>query len=326
MKTAKRIICLVMAVIMLFTGTPALQASDLGLDKAQMAELQQDILQGAKRDLNPVKDPVKELIARHALVKKTPEELAHELIERVKGIDVKASFNEFLELKRQAEEVAATDPKYAIIKSKSKREKVAFFTIMETNLKEFVKKNERTIQGILAFIGLIISPFVVALLAELLSALGLMGLAAVLSHLAAMLEAAVIIGSIGAAFAAIVALLLTLPLLFSSAYVPVISPNLSDEETFEIFVEDPFGMLAKFGDPDFYLMYGKGPKCAQVLDDATYIEEYIALHEGKLDFDSEMIPLHTRTIGYIELPSAKKGEYLHKFAELFKSQATSFRW
>ena len=327
MKTAKKVISVIMAVIMLITGSPILQASDMvNLDRAQIAELQKEILQDVKVDLNKSKDPVKNLIARHALVQKTPEQFAEELIINLKDIDVRAAFNEFLDLKKQAEEIAATDPRYAIIKDKNEREKVALFTTMETNLKGFVERNKEAIKSIGVLVALIASPFVIWLLSSIAAKLGLEVLAMHLKELAELLGASEVLAVGGITFAAIIALAFTLIVFLTSSYVPAISPSSSDEEAFEGFSKDPFGILAEFDEPDFYFVYNKGPKCAQLLDDVTYIEWYLESNKGNLDFESSIIPLHTQTIEWHEMTMEERADYLHNFAKLFKSQATSFRW
>ena len=317
MKTAKKVISLVMAVIMLFTGTPALQASDLAFDRAQLAELQKEILPDVKPDLNQVKDPVQELIARRNEMKNHSESLIVKFEQLIKSIAESTKIDNIknaVQLMERASKKIQIDPRFEKI-PEDEQMKVAISTVLVNRISVADKSSEdfaaayASIALMLAGIGIFWVIFGEGDPIKILEKIGIeitdRGLCA------------------GALIAAI--LMMVIAVISSGSYLPVISSSSSDDEAFEAFSEKPFELLSKFGEPDFYIMYNRGPKSAEILTDTQDILYYTA-RKG-IDIENSIDIIKTKTVDWRVSMSAKDRAYcLHERAESLRAEATSFRW
>ena len=127
MKTIKRVISLVMAVIMLFTGTPALQASDLAFDRAQLAELQQEISPlvtdsaefDGEDEINDDLSSLKKLQRRYK-----------EAIKKYKELDTREARRDVKTKKQKALEIANQMEEFDQFETDERKAEVAFYTFL----------------------------------------------------------------------------------------------------------------------------------------------------------------------------------------------------
>lgn len=111
--------------------------------------------------------------------------------------------------------------------------------------------------------------------------------------------------------------------LFSGAYTPAISPAFDEEKTLQMFTEKPFEYLADFEKKnkefEYVNIYNKGPKAAQVLNDAVDIEYYVSANPDNLENIKDK--LYIGTIDWYEMEPEARAEYLHNFAERLRTEA-----
>lgn len=307
MKMARKIICLVMSVIMLFTGTPILQAGDLALnlDKAQMAEFQQEILQDVNKNINKPKDPVKELIDRYNQALANYEARAKDVNEQ----NTEAVEARIKEIEREAE-IEMTDEKYDNIKRKEKKQ-VAFNSVLYRKLDNMSSTDRDVVIG-----QLLIVTSVSAAVAFL--GIAMIGAETIFSNPMLGFRIAQI-GKVLSIAGGVVALIALAVAASIYTYTPKISPSATSEETLKIFSEKPFAYLAEFhtnGEGDFGLIY---KKCPQILTDTIDIEYYTSL---KFKFEDEKDKIFTKTIDWRKsITPEKRADYLHQFAERLRSEA-----
>ena len=306
MKTTKRIICLAMAVIMLITGTPALQAGEaFNLDKTQMKELRQDILQDLNKDILKVKDPVKELMARYQQAKKNAEARLQEINKvQLTEDQQKAAEEHVNQLKEKAEELAKTE-EYVLYVPKPERQAAAFNGILLTDilltsddLENYAFKAFYT-GVVMEILGLILiyiedvrrTPKWFKILTRTNRTAGFLIIAEALF------------------------------VMFVSAYTPMIAPSLGAEETCELFSEKPFYFLAKFDEQkeaaynEFANMYGK---CPQALQDAVLIEEVVSANPNSQNMKEK---LYIGSLGWYKDSVKDRTDYLHNFAERLRVES-----
>lgn len=311
MKTIKRVISLVMAVIMLITGTPVLQASDLAFDRAQMKELQKEISQDVKVGIYVDELPVK-LMNRYKQAKKNSELMLKKLNKIQLTEEQQKAAEEFInQLKEKAEELAKTE-EYEIV-PKPERQAAAFNSILfdsilfdgdEYHGLGYCGANMIVIGALTGGLGLIISE--IALNIDILPLwLGDVGIYAVQ----------------GGTVLVFIGLGLLIISLFSGAYRTVMDFGLDAKETAEVFSKKPFVFLSKFeNEVEYRNLYNK---CPELLQDAVDIEYYTSLNVTPQNMKEK---LYIGSLEWYKASTEERAAYLHEFAERLRDEAKSFRW
>ena len=315
MKIIKRAISLVMAVIMLFTGTPTLQASDLAFDRAQLAELQKEISLNVNTDINLTKNSIKELMDKYKQAKINNEERIKKLNEKSEA-DVETA-KEYLEkLKEDVNEVVKTEA-YAKI-PREERKIVALSTSMYNKIREEEKKIFQTDDPI----ELTMYEFMTVAMMEILVGGTLWGLGALLGSLAedASLLTASRIGKIVAAigFGQMVVLLIfgLIEYAFVKPYKPILSPSMNANDTTKVFSEKPFVFLNQFeNEYEYANLY---QKCPELLKDTVDIEYYVSRDPNSQNLKDK---LFTQTLYWYNKKPQERVTELHKFAERLRAEA-----
>lgn len=307
MKTMKKIISLTMAVIMLITGTPALQASEFALDRAQLAELQKEILPDLKQNLNQEKNPVNELMDRYQEAKKNAEEMAKELnkiqLTEKQQKEITDSINQ---LKEKAEELAKTEEYAKFVPKKDRKAAALNDLLLKIDFDDIWNRDFGFGLGMVGVGGLLISAIIIFLYEDF-------------PFMIPMWLGDVAAGSFaGGAALVIGAIIITL---FSNAYTPIISWDLSAEETAKVFSEKPFTYLAKFENGAEYANLNN--KCPQLLKDAVDIEYYTSF---KVTPQNMKDKLYIGSLEWYKMTTEERAAYLHNFAERLRAESKSFRW
>ncbi len=303
MKTMKKIISLTMAVIMLITGSPVLQASDLALDRAQMAGLQQEILQDVKIN---VPNPVRALKALHDKATENNKARLAEFNEKIQGEALEAVKEHLNGLKEQAKALAKSE-EYLIV-PKPERLLVAFNTLLSVNLDSDCERKIREISADIT-LGLSVSDFVIGVALKVVAKTP--GITA---------EAAEYLSGIASGFfrlSLIFFLIRLIEELFIESYTPTIAPSLNAEETSRIFSEKPFTFLATFENEAEYANLYK--KCPELLNDAVTIEYYTSLASVTAEDIKDMS--YIGTLGWYKMTTEERSAYLHNFAERLRAEA-----
>ncbi len=303
MKIMKRVISLVMAVIMLITGTPALQASELALDRAQMAELQKEILQDVKADVNIVPEYTK-LMNHYQQAKKNVEERLNKLNDIELTEEQQKAVEEYVnQLKEKAEELAKTE-EYEIV-PKEERRIVAFNTLLFADFEEISEDIadfwDQGISNKLVLIGG--GTLVLSLLAIPIAIKFEIGWLIGASTVALKLGTGLILGAL-------------MIVLFTNSYIPVINFSLDAEETNKVFSEKPFEYLSKIENEAEYANLNK--KCPQLLKDAVDIE-----YDTSLNVTSQNIKekLYIGSLDWYKMSTEERADYLHNFAERLRAES-----
>ena len=295
-----------MAVIMLITGTPALQASDLAFDRAQMKELQKEISQDVKVGIYVDELPVK-LMNRYQQAKNNVEAMAKELnkiqLTEEQQKEITDSINQ---LNEEAEELAKTE-EYVKFVPKSERKAAAFNSILFLNFLDYLRPYENEAKiffmgAATSLLGLVIYFIDYSSIVEIPYWLGIAGDVVTVAGLA------IIIGTL-------------IVLLFSGAYRPVMDFGLDAKETAEVFSKKPFVFLSKFeNEVEYRNLYGK---CPELLKDAVDIEYYTSLNITPQNMKEK---LYIGSLEWYKASTEERAAYLHEFAERLRDEAKSFRW
>ena len=314
MKTIRRAISLVMAVIMLITGTPALQASDLALDRAQIVELQQEILQDV--EIN-VPDPVQILRARYDKSVENNELSLARLNEKLQGEAVEAIKERLNGLKEQAKELAKSE-RYTKI-SREERKQVALNSLVFSEIKEIFQDQD------------FLESFGDGLL---WASAGCMAVGSIIklihwtrwgfAHFSYFSPGATpgyfksLAAGEGFLSTGVILLVATIIIeLFTASYTPVIDLSLNADETSRIFSEKPFTFLARFENGVEYANLNK--KCPELLRDAVDIEYYTSLDSATLGNMKDKA--YIETIEWYEMTTEDRTTYLHNLAERLRAEA-----
>ena len=309
MKTLKKILSLVMSAILLITTNSALQATQIdGVQMEEIKELRSAIIKEVKKEklYSNIPEP-KDMISRHDLAVKNYEDNLKALDKSLEGRDAKDIKKHLNQLKKVAEYTAKHDERYLVVPEPD-RQMAAFNTLL------FADTDNEDLE-IISFIFSGIWA---------LSALGLL----VVKSGEAIKTYKSVSGESGCLLPALAILTLVVAIaafiieLFSGAYTPVISPSFDEEKTLQMFTEKPFIYLADFKEKNEEFEYGniyrKGPKAAQVLNDAVDIEYYVSANPDNLENIKEK--LYIGTIDWYEMTPEARAEYLHKFAERLRTE------
>ena len=300
MKTIKKVISSIVAVIMLITDYPVLQAGDivLNVDRTQIAELQKEILQDVKVDLNKSKDPVKDLMDRYK----------------------QAKLNTEAEIKKKAQE--AWNEYVNKLKDKNTRNQVVLSTILFMMI-----EYEAKYRKVSSFIWK--EPVCVLGISEV-------GSTSVMNTTSSMLESALKGHRIGGKLSfdvmdlfdfnntagciktgSTIALLATVVMKLPMGYTPVIHPSLNENETTRMFSEQPFEFLNQFEQQRFeYENLYK--KCPELLRDSVDIEFYVSLNPS---LENMRAKLFTTTSDWKTLSIEERKAYLKDLSERLRAEA-----
>ena len=290
MKQIKKLISLIMAVIILFAATPALQAGDFALDRAQMAELQEEILQNVKTDINPIKDPAQALMDRYEQAKiKTEAEIRRrnqQAWEEFKKMDIK---NQVV-LSSMLFLMIGYEIKYKEIPSIVWGKPVCALGLSATGSSSVMDITAAMIEGLLASGGKLPS--------------GILGLFAI-NNIAWTVRNLSVIG-----------LLATATMELTISYTPIISPSLDKDETSEIFSKKPFAYLAQFENVfEYSNLYHK---CPELLQDSVDIEYYVSCNPT---FENMSDKMYVETPEWGKLSLQERKGYLHNLAERLRLES-----
>lgn len=310
MKILNKIISLIMAVIMMITATPVLQAADFTaeLDRAELNELKKEINSSVKvkfDEVNPLFEGIPSLETlkqRYDIARKNYEQNLKSFSKQ-ETKQSKEDYERYIEfLKQEAQKRIETDSRYDGFMSEEEQKQVAFYTVL---LEEMEKSDEeRDIYctkragdiGVGLFVGI---------------------LAATIAYESWASTAGVIIaGGVGATVA-----MLLMFLLISPAKQPVFNPALFPQELIADFLSNPFLNLALFnqrGVDDFGVFYVKNRDCAQVLYDAVDIEYYTSLNPS---VENMRARLYTQAIDWHYLTTEQRVDYIHNLAERLRAEA-----
>ena len=357
MKALKKMISLTMSAILLITTNSALQAAKV--DTAQeINELRADIIKEVKgKKLYPNLPRPEEMIFRHGQAVKNAEAKAEKILaelkakypvtkeqeEEAKGfaeyvqnsakntqLSLWSIFNAYKykgiseELKKEIKQIEQEIGKEAntkrykkVIKNKDERKKVAASTYLFLNIKH--KKAQGLSDGEIALIWIIVDG--VLFLTSLTCSILLDAFWQTFYESAEIFNTIETVTSVGGVVFFFLGPLIIA--LFSGAYTPAISPAFDEAEVLQRFTEKPFEYLADFEKKnkefEYANIYNKGPKAAQVLNDAVDIEYYVSANPD--NFENVKEKLYIGTIDWYEMEPEARAEYLHNFAERLRTEA-----
>ena len=310
MKLLNKIISLTMAVIMLFTASPVLQASDfaINLDTQQLNELRREINSSITKDFDkvtPLFEGIPDLptLQQRYIMAKENYEQNLKTFAKQETKQSKKDYERYIEfLEKEAQKRIQTDSRYNGFMDEEEKEQVAFYSVLLDEIEKSDKEREtyrnRMIGNI--FTGLLFGMMV--------------GVVAYVSDASTI--GILISGGIGATIAMLLMFLFIIP-----AKQPVFNPSLFPSELIAKFLYNPFLNLALFnkrGVNDFGAFYIKSEKCAQILYDAVDIEYYVSRNPT---IENMRAKLYTRSIDWHLLDTEKRVSYLHTLAERLRSEA-----
>lgn len=324
MKILNKVINLTMTVIMFFTATSILQATDFTIDfnKIELNELKKEINSSIDRvELNKLEKEINSSIDAE-LLKATPK---YEGIPSVKTIKERykiaqknyknnlaiinegkkeSSFIEYKDcinkLKVKAQKRKAKDSRYDGFGSEKAKVQADFYTVLieEMSLLEEHKREERPINvlyhGTATVNGLFWGAWT--------------------SIVAASAGAGAIVAGIGIGISELVYFL-------SSG--PYFDSRVSSWDKYKIFTYDPFLVLSVFGwygADDFKLFYNESKKHAQLLYDTVDIEYYVSLNPTVKNMKAR---LYIKTDDYANTywHAQLRAKYIHNLAERLRAEA-----
>ena len=248
MKTAKKVLSLMMSIVMCFTSSSALYAGDfdINLDELHLKELKNEFHQEIN---NKSHDDITEIIDRWEHAKKKYKAWSKE-IKRIKmeGTEKKVVEEYIGQLEKTKEEHLEQNKERYSKFSKKERDRIAFATVFFLSYndlrKDFLEAAELPaigISGIISAIGCVMM-FVGAFGKSIPSWVVNVGLKIFRG------------GGIGVLASILISLI------SKSSYAPVLSLSMSAEETCEVFSERPFEILSKFRrEIDYQNLYYKCP-------------------------------------------------------------------
>ncbi len=309
MKILNKTISLTMAVIMMITATPVLQAADFAasLDKQQFNELKRQISSSVTAEIAKVKPiiyegipDVKTIKERYATSRKNYEQNLQEFSKQNIEPDVE-EYERYVEfLKEEAKQRIKTDSRYDGFKTQKEKEQVAFYTVL---LEEIKKSDEERSLYYSYIVGDICGGLIIGMI-----------LAYMANEMGAGMTGILISGAIAGAIS------MFLMFLFASPSKPVFNPSLFSEELIAAFLVNPFSNLALFNKraSDSEMFYNKSADCAQLLYDAVDIEYYISLNPS---IENMKARLYTQTIDWHDLTTEARADYIHNLAERLRAEA-----
>ncbi len=313
MKILNKIISLTMAVIILFTTTPVLQAADVvaDLDVAQLNELKKEIAASiSMSEIIKPKKPLYEGIPDIEVIKKRYQLSVENNQKNLEEFEKNETFLKEREdyvnfLKEEAVKRINEDPEYYGNKTKEEMLRDAFYTVLFDQIQEGINaentyKDEKFGYYAGSAVG---SMFIGSMTMFCLLLSGYTG-------------KGVLYASLGVGVAVLLAFLL-----FTNPSVPYFSPNLTPYETKNKFLDSPFQTLISFdkkGVSDFELFYHKSKDCAQILYDAVDIEYYTSKNPNVENMSAR---LYTQTRYWQNLTTEERADYIHNFAERLRTEA-----
>ncbi len=316
MKTVKKVISLTMAVVIMITTSPILQAADLAnLDRAQLDELRAEVLSVVE---NPENFQTLKTIPSVKTLKKRYDkalEIYEANLQNLSGKTNKqdnAYYESYInELKKKAEQRVYRNEngEFDGFNSRKEKEQAAFYTVLLEEMEKHNLVNDRDFWQVLrdapglGIVTLIVSAGGILLIKK--------GTSALIRR----------IGWTLVASAAGAAALHLLSSLFTQPSKPYFSLGISANEALLAFLDKPFYHLANFktsGVDDFGLFYNKSKKCAEVLYDVVDIEYYTAENPSGRNM---MDRIYTQTVTWNHLSMESKVEYLHNLAERLREEA-----
>ncbi len=315
MKILNKIISLTMAVIMLITATPVLQAAEFSttLDMAELNELREEISSSMPepRELKTTKNyegipSIKKLKQRYAEAEENYKQAIKDFTKNTNEQELE-NYKLYIEkLKSEAKLKAKTNKEYNGFSSEEERYEANFYTLLLGDMERarqtedffFNDRLQRaacvTVCGLLGVALGFVSEFVVSSVSFTWLTIG--G------------------GLIGLVLGA---------LLIPPAEMPMIDPNLSADLMKYEFLKNPFRYAALFnkhGYDDFTTFYSQSEGCAQILYDVIDIEYYISRNPN---MDNVICSIYTRSNKWKDLDTEKRVVYLHNLAERLRAEAKS---
>lgn len=309
MKILNKIISLTMAVIMMITATPVLQAADfINLDIQQLNEMKQEIKSSIKAKIDEV-TPLFEGIPSVEILKQRYNTARENYEQNLKSFSKqetkqsKEDYERYIEfLKQEAQKRIETDSRYNGFMSEEEQKQVAFYTVL---LEEMEKSDEERELYYSYIAGDICGGLIIGII------LGYMAY-----DIGAGMTGILITGAIAGAISMFLMFLFASP-----SKQPVFNPALFPQELISDFLNNPFYKLALFnkrGVNDFGVFYIKSRDCAQVLYDAVDIEYYTSLNPS---IENMCARLYTQTVDWHYLTTEQRGNYIHNLAERLRAEA-----
>lgn len=328
MKTIKKAISLLMAVIMLFTGTSVLSAADLVLDTTQITKLQEEISLAIDKS-NSFQTPKdiyaeipdwKELEALYNEANKNYKELK----EKIKSEETEIFHKE---IKEKIRELAKNDTNFEDFKDQEGFEKIVFYSYLFEDIANAEKKGVSS--KILGVAIPLVTLDMFYLEKQLIGSLHSKILQLWLED-GESIASGEALYSFGLSNAIKCTTLLFLLLLPSNGFNPSLptseiqsfdTPIVTNEKVFA-FLEDPFSALAVFHERnknDFEKFFNIDITAAQILFDAVYIEWYISHNPTLSNMKYRIYP---HTLEWKTMFSAEeRKDKLHEIAELLRAQS-----
>ena len=324
MKTINKTISVIMAIIMLITSSPVLQASGFAVDlnNAELKELKKELSVSISETLSEYKGPkskkpIYEGIPSVAVLKERHNLALENYKINLKIHNKELSSKGIKEYTKGLEEAAKheieKDPsRYEDFATDKEKERVAFYTVLYKEMEQAsaVKEHFDKIDDIArnaCAIGILVGVFI--------GALGIKG--SIGLYLTGISVAAI-------SFLALLASILV-PLPIPESYFNNINTSDSSEMIInkmkEQFLEDPFmaiNVFGKGGVDDFALFYIKDESCAQLLYDVVDIEYLISKNQS---VENMRARLYTQTVEWHYLDAKYKTSYLHNLANQLRAEA-----
>lgn len=309
MKILNKIISLTMAVIMMLTATPVLQAADFTaeLDRAELNELKKEIKTSIIEDLPEVSSiyyngipDVKTIKERYAIARENYEQNLKAFAKQ-ETKQSKKDYERYIDfLKQEAKKRIKTDSRFDGFKSEREKEQVAFYTVLLEEMENSKEESRR-------YYGYIVGDICVGLIVGII-------VGAIAYESNATIIGEIIAGSIGGAIA------MFLMFTFVSPSKPVFSPSLFPEEAISAFLVNPFSNLALFDKraSDSEMFYSKSNESARLLYDAVNIEYYTSLNPSVENLHAR---LYTQTIDWHYLTTEQRADYIHNLAGRLRAEA-----
>ena len=297
MKLMKKLISLTMAVIMLFTATPVLQASDLAdLDMTELNELRQEILPSINTSDN-FKTDIE--VGEEMPTLKELQDRYKEAIKRYNKLDTRKARKAVKKKKQEALEIAKQMKEFDQFETDEEKAEVAFYTFLfDSTLKaekEMVSNRYDTFSLFLGFgaVGFEIGAFVFGDI--------VFGLAPTDCFIA------------GAGFTIIGVLLalIFVPTLLGNGSVVYRDWNLMKYD----FLDEPFYSAGDLYNQDGFARLYLDEKAKPVLRDIVNIEYYVSRNPSA---ENMMIRIFPHTVYWTQMNSDQQEEYLHKAAKFLK--------
>ena len=311
MKTTKKIISSLMAVIMFISGSPVLQATEFAGLQSEILTIVKDGVNYQETDEIPSVRTLKKRYEKAMEIYEADFQTFSNIDEN--EIEIYKGYIDKLKIEAQ-QRVKTEENKYAGFKSKKEKEEVAFYTVL---LEDMRKHNDVYNRD---FWQVIRDNSYVTGIAGIMSIGGLILVRKGSKTLLKRIGFAAVTGSF------IMVALEWMSHLFAQPSKPYFIPILSANETLEVFMEKPFYHLANFdksGVDDFALFYNKSQKCSEVLYDAVDIEYHTAMNPTEKNM---MDRIYTQTVDWNNLSTELKVQHLHNLATRLRLEAKKIEY